>query len=306
MTQRFQRSAAMAFALALSAPAWAQDTAAPATEAPAATTEETAAATPARDVTAETVVATVDGKDITLGHMILIRQSLPQQYAQLPDNVLFQGILDQLIQQSALQGNYSGDTTVRVRLAMENEERALLAAEEVGELLETAVTDEAIQKAYDATYANAEGETEFKAAHILVETEEEAKAVAEEVKGGADFAEVAKAKSTGPSGPNGGALGWFGKGMMVPEFETAVMALEPGAVSDPVQTQFGWHVIKLEETRVKEAPALDEVRGELKAKVEQEAVKAHIDALVEKANVDKSGAEGIDPANLSNLDLLEK
>jgi peptidyl-prolyl cis-trans isomerase C len=189
---------------------------------------------------------------------------------------------------------------------MENEERALLAAEEVGALLETAVTDEAIQKAYDATYANAEGETEFKAAHILVETEEEAKAVAEEVKGGADFAEVAKAKSTGPSGPNGGALGWFGKGMMVPEFETAVMALEPGAVSDPVQTQFGWHVIKLEETRVKEAPALDEVRGELKAKVEQEAVKAHIDALVEKANVDKSGAEGIDPANLSNLDLLEK
>jgi peptidyl-prolyl cis-trans isomerase C len=306
MTQRFQRSAAMALALALSAPAWAQDTAAPATEAPAATSEETAAATPARDVTAETVVATVDGKDITLGHMILIRQSLPQQYAQLPDNVLFQGILDQLIQQSALQGNYSGDTPVRVRLAMENEERALLAAEEVGALLETAVTDEAIQKAYDATYANAEGETEFKAAHILVETEEEAKAVAEEVKGGADFAEVAKAKSTGPSGPNGGALGWFGKGMMVPEFETAVMALEPGAVSDPVQTQFGWHVIKLEETRVKEAPALDEVRGELKAKVEQEAVKAHIDALVEKANVDKSGAEGIDPANLSNLDLLEK
>ena len=80
MTQRFQRSAAMAFALALSAPAWAQDTAAPATEAPAATTEETAAATPARDVTAETVVATVDGKDITLGHMILIRQSLPQVF----------------------------------------------------------------------------------------------------------------------------------------------------------------------------------------------------------------------------------
>ncbi|GGE45867.1 peptidylprolyl isomerase [Primorskyibacter flagellatus] len=306
MTQRFQRSAAMAFALALSAPAWAQDTTAPATEAPAATTEETASSTPAKDVTAETVVATVNGKDITLGHMILIRQSLPQQYAQLPDNVLFQGILDQLIQQSALQGNYSGDIPVRVRLAMENEERALLAAEEVGELLETAVTDEAIQKAYDATYANAEGETEFKAAHILVETEEEAKAVAEEVKGGADFAEVAKAKSTGPSGPNGGALGWFGKGMMVPEFETAVMAMEPGAVSDPVKTQFGWHVIKLEETRVKEAPALDEVRGELKAQVEQEAVKAHIDALVEKANVDKSGAEGIDPANLSNLDLLEK
>ncbi len=306
MTQRFQRSAAMAFALALSAPAWAQDTTAPATEAPAATTEETASSTPAKDVTAETVVATVNGKDITLGHMILIRQSLPQQYAQLPDNVLFQGILDQLIQQSALQGNYSGDMPVRVRLAMENEERALLAAEEVGELLETAVTDEAIQKAYDATYANAEGEREFKAAHILVETEEEAKAVAEEVKGGADFAEVAKAKSTGPSGPNGGALGWFGKGMMVPEFETAVMAMEPGAVSDPVKTQFGWHVIKLEETRVKEAPALDEVRGELKAQVEQEAVKAHIDALVEKANVDKSGAEGIDPANLSNLDLLEK
>jgi len=146
---------------------------------------------------------------------------------------------------------------------------------------------------------------EYKAAHILVETEEEAQAVVEELEGGADFAAVAKEKSTGPSGPNGGDLGWFSKGMMVAPFEEAVVGMEAGALSAPVQTQFGWHVIKLEETRVKEAPSLDEVRDELRTKVEQDAVTAHIDALVENANVDKSGVEGVDPAMLSNTDLLE-
>lgn len=282
MTQRFTRMAAFAIAMAVTGPAIAQDT-----------------------PSADTVVATVDGKEITLGHMILARAALPQQYGQLPPEVLFKGILDQLVQQTALADAYEGDTPRRVELALENEQRSLVAAEEVAKVLETAITDEAIQAAYDETYAAAEEETEFKAAHILVETEDEAKAIVEEIEGGADFAEVAKEKSTGPSGPNGGALGWFGKGMMVPEFENAVVDMEVGAVSAPVETQFGWHVIKLEETRVKEAPSLESVRDEMRAKVEQDAVKAHIDALVEKANVDTSASEGIDPALLGNIDLLE-
>ncbi|WP_136636140.1 peptidylprolyl isomerase [Pseudooceanicola onchidii] len=282
MTHHFTRMAAFAIALSVASPLVAQDT-----------------------PDADTVVATVDGKDITLGHMILTRQALPPQYGQLPPEVLFKGILDQLVQQSALADAYEGDAPRRVRLAMENEERSLIAAEEVGKVLENGVTDAAIEQAYKDTYASAEAETEYKAAHILVETEDEAKALVTELEGGADFATLAKEKSTGPSGPNGGDLGWFGKGMMVPEFENAVVDMESGAISAPVQTQFGWHVIKLEETRVKEAPTLDEVRDELRAKVEQDVVKAHIDALVENANVDTSGSEGIDPALLMNLDLLE-
>jgi peptidyl-prolyl cis-trans isomerase C len=181
----------------------------------------------------------------------------------------------------------------------------MIAAEEVGRVLQSAVTDAAIEEAYKATYDSADQESEFKAAHILVETEEEAKALVDELNGGADFAALAKEKSTGPSGPNGGALGWFGKGMMVPEFENAVVAMEPGAISAPVKTQFGWHVIKLEETRIKQAPPLEQVRDELRVTLEQDAVKAHIDALMEKAKVDTSGSEGIDPALLSNTQLLE-
>ena len=296
MTQRFAPLAAFALALTVT-PALAEDT--PKTETAAPATEKST------DATADTVVATVDGHDITLGHMILIRQALPPQYGQLPPEVLFKGILDQLVQQTALADAWGDSEPTRVKLAMENEKRSLIAAEEVGKVLETAVTDEALQKAYDETYGSAEAETEYKAAHILVENEDEAKAIEEELKGGADFAAVAKEKSTGPSGPNGGELGWFGKGMMVPEFETAVMALKPGEVSAPVKTQFGWHVIKLEETRLKEKPSLEEVKDELRSQVEQDAVKAHIDALVEKANVDRSAADGIDPALLNNADLLE-
>jgi len=282
MTQRFTAMAAFAIALSTATPMLAEDT-----------------------PTADTVVATVDGKEITLGHMILTRQALPQQYAQLPAEILFKGILDQLVQQSALAAAYEGGTPNRVKLALENEERALIAAEEVGKVLETGVTEEAIEQAYKDTYDSAEEETEYKASHILVETEEEAKAIVTDLEGGADFAATAQEKSTGPSGPNGGSLGWFGKGMMVPEFEEAVVALEVGAISAPVQTQFGWHVIKLEETRIKEAPALDAVRDELRSQVEQSVVKAHIDALVENANVDTSASEGLDPALLNNIDLLE-
>lgn len=252
-----------------------------------------------------TVVATVNGVEITLGHMLVAKATLPQQYQQLPDEVLFPGILDQLVQQTALEQSFSGDLPKRVELSMENERRSLVAGEAIEKILATAVTDEALQAAYDATYANAEPTKEFNASHILVETEDEAKAIVEELKGGADFAATAREKSTGPSGPGGGSLGWFGPGAMVPEFETAVATMEPGGISDPVQTQFGWHVIKLNEVRNADAPAMEDVRAELEQQVRSEAVTAAVDALVADADVNRDGAEGIDPSVLSTLTLGE-
>ncbi|WP_375687800.1 peptidylprolyl isomerase [Pseudooceanicola sp. LIPI14-2-Ac024] len=264
-----------------------------------------APATEAKAVDADTVVATVNGHDVTLGHMIMLRASLPQQYAQLPPEVLFKGVLDQIVQQMVLGQSLEGEAPRAVALSLDNERNARMATAAVADFLETAVTEEQIQAAYDAQYANVEG-TEYKARHILVETEDEAKALIEELDGGADFATLAQEKSTGPSGPNGGDLGWFGPGMMVKPFEDAVMALEPGAHSaEPTETQFGWHVILLEETRDKAAPALDEVRGEIEANLQNAAVEAHIDALVEKSEIDRSGAEGIDPTVLTNTDLVE-
>jgi len=253
----------------------------------------------------DTVVATVNDTEITLGHMLVARASLPQQYQQLPDDVLFQGILDQLVQQTALADSFTGELPPRVTLSIENETRSLTAGEAIEGVMAEDVSDEELQAAYDAQYKDAEPEQEFNASHILVETKEEADAIKVELDGGADFAEVAKEKSTGPSGPGGGSLGWFGPGMMVPEFEEAVAGMEAGGVSEPVETQFGWHVIKLNETRTGEAPALEDVREELETQVRQTKVQEAIESLTEAAEVDRSAAEGIDPTVLTNIGLLE-
>lgn len=255
--------------------------------------------------TAETVVATVNGTEITLGHLMLTRRDLPPQYQQLPAEVLFPGILDQVIQQTLLEQSMTGDLPAATRYVLDNQRRSTLANTAIDAALEAAVTEDALQAEYDASYADAAPTPEYNASHILVETEDAAAKLAEEARGGADFAELAKEHSTGPSGPNGGSLSWFGPGMMVKPFEDAVIALEPGAISDPVQTQFGWHVIKLNETRMAPAPTLDEVRGELVEAVQDKTIRALLDDLSGKAEIDRSGAEGLNPEILNDLGLIE-
>ena len=261
-----------------------------------------AAPVAAQDATPDTVVATVDGKDITLGHMMATKAQLPAQYQSLPDEVLFNGILDQLIQQTVLAGSLDGEVSAPAQRMIDNETRAILAGIVLEQVANNAVSDEAVQAAYDERFADAEPSTEFNASHILVETEEKAQELVTELEGGADFADLAREHSTGPSGPNGGDLGWFGKGMMVPEFEEAVVSLEVGGVSAPVQTQFGWHVVKLNETRDQEAPTLDEVKDDLTAEIQQQAVAAKIEELVAAADVEKAEEGSIDPAILNNVE----
>lgn len=280
MSHRFTFAAA-ALALCLSLPATAED-------AP----------------NADTVVATVNGQDITLGHMILVRANLPQQFAQLPDEVLFDGILNQLVQQSVLAETMP-ETPRRVEMAVENELRQLLAAEVIDDLLAGAMTDDAVQAAYEEQYADAEPGTEWNASHILVETQEEAAALTERARAGEDFAQLARDNSTGPSGPNGGELGWFSTGMMVPEFEETVKTLEAEGVSDPVQTQFGWHVVRLNDSRLKDIPPLEEVRQEVESQLQQQIVDARVQELTDAAEVETM-ADGIDKSLLSNIDLLRK
>jgi len=257
-------------------------------------------------LTADSVVATVNGTDVTLGHMLMVRGSLPQQYQELPDEVLWDGILDQIVQQTVLSQQDTDEENRRIQLALENERRALLAAQVIEGLVAEGVTDEAIRQAYEDQYAESDSGVEFNASHILVETEQEAATVVEQLNDGADFAEVASAKSTGPSGPNGGELGWFGAGMMVPEFEAAVQDMEVGEISEPVQTQFGWHVIMLNETRDKAAPALEEVREEIETKLSQELVASKIQELTSNADVTRTAKEEVDTSVLSNLELLEE
>lgn len=265
-----------------------------------------AGAAQAEDLKADTVVATVNGTTITLGHMIVLRETLPPQYQQLPDDVLFKGILDQLIQQATLEQSIDGEVSKRDQLALDNDRRGYLSGVALQDVITAAVTDEALQAAYDARFKDAAPQTEYHAAHILVETEEKAKELKAQIESGADFAELAKANSTDTgSGAAGGDLGWFGLGMMVKPFEEAVVAMKPGDLAGPVQTDFGWHLIKLSETRIAETPALDEMRDELAAEIEQAAVTAHIDALTAKAEITRPG-EGIDPAVLKDQTILDK
>lgn len=262
-----------------------------------------ALALPASAQDASTVVATVNGTDITLGHMIAMRERLPEQYQSLDDQTLFDGILEQLEQQTALGADADG-LSAEGELVIENERRALLAAEVVESRAADAVTEEEVQAAYEEAYGDAEPATEYNASHILVETEEEAQSLVTELEDGADFAELAKANSTGPSGPSGGDLGWFQPDAMVAEFADVVQEMEPGAVSAPVQTQFGWHVIKLNEMREMTAPPLDEVRGEIEGQLQLDAVETIVDEAMAGVEITRPETE-IDPALLRDTSLLD-
>ena len=254
--------------------------------------------------TADTVVATVNGVQITLGHMIALRETLPPEYQQLPDDVLFKGIYNQLIQQEVLAQSV-GELGPRATATIDNDKRGLVSGIAIEGIVAEAVTDAALQKAYDDRFKDAAPQTEYNAAHILVATQEEADAIKAELAGGADFAELAKAKSTDTgSGANGGDLGWFGLGMMVKPFEDAVIAAKVGEVTGPIQTDFGFHLILVKETRVAEKPTLDQLRDELAAEVENAAINAKIEELTKGATVTRDG-EGLDPALLKNSALID-
>lgn len=250
------------------------------------------------DVAADTVVATVNGTDITLGHMLIARDRLPQEYQQLPDDVLFSGLLDQLVQQEAMRSIRGDQISKRGQLILDNERRAQQVADLIEETIDAEMTEEAFEAAYAERFLNADSEEEFNAAHILVETEEEATSIVEELEGGADFAKLAQEKSTGPSGPNGGDLGWFGPGAMVPEFEAAVLELEEGQVSAPVQTQFGWHVVKLLGKRTVDTPTLDEVRPQLAQELQRDIVDRLLESATADAEITRLEEGEIDPSVL--------
>ncbi len=260
----------------------------------------------AQDNSAATVVAKVNGVEITLGHMIAARAALPEQYKSLPNETLFTGILDQLIQQTALEQTVEGKLKLADQLQLDNSRRDYLSNVALTAVVLGAVTDEALQAAYDERFKDYAPQKEFSAAHILVDAEEKANELKAQLDGGADFAELAKANSTDTgSGANGGDLGWFGMGQMVKPFEDAVVAAEIGKVAGPIKSDFGWHLILVKETRIAEKPTLDAMREELASELQNRAIDAHIKTVTEAATVERM-AEGVDPALLSDTALLEK
>ncbi|WP_417588028.1 peptidylprolyl isomerase [Pararhodobacter oceanensis] len=265
-------------------------------------------AAPALAQDASTVVARVGDAEITLGHAIVLRGQLPQQFAQIPDETLFPALIEQLIEQELLAQTHAPELTLGERLMLENESRNFIANTALAGVANAAVTEEAINTAYEAYVAAfSEGEpvTEYNAAHILVREEEARDEVVAALAEGREFAEVAQEFSVDGSAQQGGDLGWFSAGMMIPTFQEAVEALEPGEISEPVETQFGWHVINLIEVRDASAPPLAEVQEELAAELQREATRAMIAELREGAEIENL-SEDLEPALLSQRDLLDE
>lgn len=260
-------------------------------------------ATPAAAQDPGQVLATVNGTDITLGHVVVMFDQLPEQYKTLPDDTLFAGLLEQLIQQTALSQTVEGQLGARDMLVLESERRAYLATKALRVAGEGAITDAALQAAYAERFANATPETEYNAAHILVETEEQATQLLAQLHSGADFAALAREHSGDGAAQGGGALGWFKPGMMVKPFEDAVMGMKTGDYAGPVQTQFGWHLVHLIETRLAAVPTLDEVRAELTQELESAAIDAQIKSVTAAATVTRA-TDGVDPSVLRSTTLF--
>lgn len=262
-------------------------------------------AAPAVAQDAETVVATVNDTPITLGQMIAMKQGLHDQAVQnLPDQALWDLMLDQMIRQTAVAEAGEAGIDAGDKARMELERRAYLSSAALERIAEVQPTEEEIAATYEKAFGGAEATTQYSAAHILVETEDEAKDIKKQLDEGADFAALAGEKSKDPaSGANGGALGWFAAEQMVAPFAEAVKAMEKGAISDPVQSDFGWHVIRLDDTRVQQPPSLDEVREQVANQVRRDKVEAEIQRLVGEATIEKT--EGLDPGLLGKTEFLD-
>jgi len=206
-------------------------------------------------------VGTLNGEPIWLDEIMAIAQTLPPEYRENGLAGLYSQLVDEVANSrlAADAGRNDGlDQQERVAKAMKLAADRVLAEAYMTDMVAAQITDEAIQTAYDNFVADSASRETVTASHILVETEDEARAVIAQLNDGADFAELAKEKSTGPSGPNGGELGSFGRGQMVPAFEAAAFAMPVDSFSaDPVQTQFGWHVIKVAARDVASAPTVD-------------------------------------------------
>ena len=253
--------------------------------------------------TKETIVATVNGKDITLGHVVSLASRLPDQFLNIEDKDLYAGIVDQLIQQQLLSDLIT-EETVELKLARDNEQRAFLAAEAIDRISAEAVTQDAINEQYETVYKNAEPIPEYHASHILLDTEVEATTVVKLLASNFDFVETAKKMSTGPTGPQGGDLGWAGLGRLVPEFEAVMVTLEVDQISAPVKTQFGWHVIKLNGKRNQPIPDLSAVLDEIEEGLKAAALEKRISQLETSGNIVRKEQE-IDPSFVKKFEILK-
>ena len=237
------------------------------------------------------VIAKVQGVEIHESDLAMAEEDMGQQAQQLTGDAkrdyLVQYLADVIVAAKAAEAKKVQDQTefknrltfIRNKLLMET------LLQDVGQ---AAVTPDAMKKVYDEAVKQIGSQQEVRARHILVPTEDEAKAILAEIKKGTDFAELARQKSKDPgAAAEGGDLGYFTKDQMVPEFAEVAFKLEKGQVSDPVKTQFGWHIIKVEDKRTKPAPDFAQVKDQVQTYVERKAQADYVAKLRETAKVER-------------------
>jgi len=234
-------------------------------------------------------VLTINDQPYTLNLVGNIINQLPDNIRQQPIDAYYDSIIDDIIDtklsaDAARQSGLAEKPLVK-EIAMRAYERVIAEAW-LNEELNRRITDDMIAQSYNDLLADTESRTETKASHILVDSEADAMAVIARLDQGEDFAAIAKEVSTGPSGPNGGALGYFRRGDMVPSFELASFNLEVGTYTKtPVQTRFGWHVIQVSDRRVADAPPLADIEDQLRSSVSVKIIGTIISELRAKASI---------------------
>ena len=251
------------------------------------------------------VLAKVNGAEIKKSDVTMAEEELGPSLAQMDpatkDENVLSFLIDMKIVSKAAEDKKIADSEefkkrlafARNRLLMDS----LLASEG-----KAAATPDAMKKVYEEASKQISGEQEVRARHILVETEDEAKAVKAELEKGADFAELAKKKSKDPGSADGGDLGFFTKEQMVPEFSAVAFSLEPGKISDPVKSQFGWHVIKVEEKRNRKAPDFEQVKAQIEQYVTRKAQAEYVAKLRTEAKVERLNQPAADASKDAKSD----
>ncbi len=282
---------ALLIASAALAPLAAQTAQGGQTQAPTASD----AATTDAAASGDRVVARIGDDPLYLSDLIVEQLALPPQYQQVPLDQIFPQLITRVIERRlmAAEAERAGmqDDPDIARLLRRARDLVLLEAYATKHI-QPLLNEAAVRARYERDHTGGSGEDEVHARHILVKSEADALAVIAELNGGADFAELAKTRSTGPSGPRGGDLGFFAKSAMVPPFAEAAFALQPGDVSGPVETQFGWHVIKVEERRQSAGPKFEEVRDQVRGQIAQEELGKILDGLREQNKVEIYNIDG--------------
>ena len=295
MTSSLPRLAAVAglsLLVATAAQAQTSTTTTPSTTQGGSTTQGATAPTP---VAGDPVVAIVNGKTLHRSDVVASAQSLPPQYRNQID-AYFPALVDRLIDMTLMaeegrKENLQDDPEVKQMVT--NYEDQAMREVLLRRQLKDKLTDAALQAKYNEMVKGMKPQEELRASHILVPTEAEAKDIIAQLDKGADFAKLAKEKSKDPGATNGGDLGYFSDGEMVPEFWAAADKLNKGEYTKaPVKTQFGWHVILLTDKRTKPTPTYDQVKDQIKDDVTQQVIATYLGGLHKTAKIQKFAPDG--------------